>query len=502
MPTVCLITPPSPFVLDERVFISIGILRVAASLEQAGHSVELLDLNGVTNFEPVLREHAESSPAVVFGITATTPQMPTAARIAAVLRQTRPEARVVLGGPHVTLVHAARRREVKVGVPGRASRAFDKLASLFDTLVVGDGEDAIFEAIHPGAQKVVDADDPSGLLFLTNKRYGEMPFPARHLVDVSSYHYSIEGVPAISLIAQLGCPFACAFCGGRSSPMLRKIRTRTTESVIAEIRHLHDEHGMKGFMFFDDELNVNKSVVGLMRAIGDLGKELGVEWKLRGFVKSELFNEEQAEAMWHAGFRWLLCGFESGSPRILENINKKATREQNTRCISIAHKYGFKVKCLMSLGHAGDSEQTIRETKEWLLENKADDFDATVITVYPGCPYYDEAVETSPGVWTFTAKSGDRLHSYEVDFSENHAYYKGRPGDYRSFTFTDHLSPEQLVALRDDLENDVRTKLGIKFNASSPGVQYEASMGSLPGFILRRSPRVMVPVENRRLQLL
>ena len=30
---ICLITPPSPFLLDERVFMHIGILKVASSLE-------------------------------------------------------------------------------------------------------------------------------------------------------------------------------------------------------------------------------------------------------------------------------------------------------------------------------------------------------------------------------------------------------------------------------------------------------------------------------------
>ena len=50
---VCLITPPSIFLLDERVFMTLGILKVAAVLEQAGVEVEMLDLSGVENYEEV-----------------------------------------------------------------------------------------------------------------------------------------------------------------------------------------------------------------------------------------------------------------------------------------------------------------------------------------------------------------------------------------------------------------------------------------------------------------
>ncbi len=49
MKSITLITPPSAFLLDERVFVSLGILKVAAILQQAGHSVDLLDLSGVSN---------------------------------------------------------------------------------------------------------------------------------------------------------------------------------------------------------------------------------------------------------------------------------------------------------------------------------------------------------------------------------------------------------------------------------------------------------------------
>ena len=86
---------------------------------------------------------------------------------------------------------------------------------------------------------------------------------------------------------------------------------------------LHEMHGYTGFMFYDDELNISNTMIPLMNAITDLQEELGVEFRLRGFVKAQLLTEEQALDMYRAGFRWILSGFESGPPRILENINKQ-----------------------------------------------------------------------------------------------------------------------------------------------------------------------------------
>ena len=104
-----------------------------------------------------------------------------------------------------------------------------------------------------------------------------------------------------------------------------------------------------------------------MRLIEQRQKQCGAEWRLRGFIKSQLFTDEQAQAMYAAGFRWILVGFESGAERILTNINKQATRDENTRCMEIARRHGLKVKALMSIGHPGESFETIEETRKWLL---------------------------------------------------------------------------------------------------------------------------------------
>lgn len=490
--SVGLIIPPSPFLLDDRVFPSLGVLKVASALEQKGVTVGLLDLAGVSNYIEATRAFASASFDWV-GITCTTPQLPAAVEILQAIKLIQPDLRVVLGGPHVTLTHVAYKAELKRGIEnGRAAKAYDILQNTFDVLVSGDGELSVFECFDKDCPKIIDADDRKGGLFMSNKQYDESPWPARHLIDMPSYHYTVEGYNATSLIAQLGCPFYCGFCGGRAANSLRVIRKRGSDSVVRELEWLYKTYGYTGFMFYDDELNVNPKLVEMLKKITKLQQQLGVEFRLRGFIKAELFNEEQAEAMYQAGFRWLLCGFESAHPRILENIDKRSTAEDNTRVMEIAHKYGLKVKALISVGHPGESAETVLHTQQWLIDMKVDDFDCTVITTYPGTPYYDNAVEdpSQPGIWTYThSKTGDRLHAIDIDYTKEGGYYKGDPGaKFTSFIFTDYLQPEEIVELRNQLEKNVRDALNMPFTQTKVALAYEHSMGQgLPASIFRQT---------------
>ena len=483
---ICLIIPPSPFLLDERVFPFLGILKVAAAWREQGANIDVLDLSGIENYLDVIKEYFDNRENVEFaGITATTPQMPNAFDIGKYIQSNWPHIKLVLGGSHVTLMHTASKRE-KSG--GRATNDIDRIKQYFDVLVCGDGEMTL-EAVREVDEGIIDVDDKKSPLFLTNETFSKLPNPARDLIDMDSYNYSIAGERATSLISQLGCPFRCHFCSGRSSPYLRLIRNRSVKSVVDELEGLYLKYGYKGYMFYDDELNVNKEMVPLMREIRKLADKHGIEFKLRGFTKAELFTDEQAEAMYAAGFRWLLTGFESGDSKILKIIEKNATIEDNTRCVEIAKRHGLKVKALMSMGHAGESYETIENTKKWLLEVKPDDFDCTVITTYPGSPYFDRAV-LEDDVYVYTSpKSGEKLYQANLDYTEKADYYKGTPGDYTSYVWTDYLSPKELARARDDLEEEVREKLGIPYNPANPAKKFEHSMGSskniLPDWILR-----------------
>ena len=132
---VCLIIPPSPFLLDERVIMHIGILKVAAALEEKGWSIDCLDLAGIDNYYDVLDKYLEHNPTFKCGITATTPQMPFAMNIARHLKEKNADIKIVLGGTHVSLMHSAKKKEDKKGIIGRASIDIEKLKEIFDALV-------------------------------------------------------------------------------------------------------------------------------------------------------------------------------------------------------------------------------------------------------------------------------------------------------------------------------------------------------------------------------
>src|SRR5439155_26104490 len=104
-------------------------------------------------------DYTLASATSIFGITATTPQLPPTVQIVQALRAARPDVRIIIGGPHATLVNAAHKGERKRQIAnGRGAIAMRQLTDMFDVVVAGDGEVAIFAACAPEGPKVIDAD--------------------------------------------------------------------------------------------------------------------------------------------------------------------------------------------------------------------------------------------------------------------------------------------------------------------------------------------------------
>lgn len=485
---VCIIIPPSPFLFDEKVFPFLGALKVAAELRKNGNNVEILDLSGDKKFTDTVKKYVKSKKIKHFGVTATTPQLPTAVKVIKTLKKVCPDSKVILGGAHTTLTHASMMEDQKMNEERRGIKSFEQLKKIADKLVIGDGERAVFYALDPKNHSQVIGDSSfDSDLFLKTKELSGFDWPARDLIDLKSYRYSIDGHPATSLIMQLGCPYQCGFCSGRSSVFYKSPRARTINQAISEMEHLYKTYGYTGFMFYDDELNVAE---GSLEALCDgairLQTKLGVKFGLRGFVRADRFNKKQAKLMYKAGFRILLTGVESGSPDILDAMRKRTTPEINSRCREIAGAAGLQFKALMSVGHPGESEKSIRDSVQWVIKNKPEEVDWAIITPYPGSHYFDHShYDKTQKAWVYSVplmfgknKGKEmKLWSKGINYFKEADFYKGIPGEYVAHVWTPELSAEDLVLLRDEAEAKTRKKLGLQPLSKVLQEEYEHSMG-------------------------
>lgn len=447
MKNVGFVNPSSEFLINQRVFVTLGILRVATCLRRNGvYNVFFLDLSNTENHEKLISDFISLNKLDVICFTATTPQISGVFELCKHIKRNGFKGKIILGGAHITLTYCSI-HEGTDDIKDKCQVHINEILGYIDNIVIGDGEFAITDAINSDI-KIINSEIDKRLFLSTN--YDEVAISDRDFLDLDSYIYAIDGAKATNIISQMGCPYKCEFCSGRGSKTFNMIRKRSVGNVLQEIDCLYRKYDYRAYMIFDDEININKKYFEeLLIALIDYQKKNNVSFNFRGFTRSDLLTTDQAELMYKAGFRWLLVGFESGSDRILKNINKGCSVEDNTRCFDIARKNKLKVKALMSIGHAGESFSTLNDTMWWLRDMKPDETDVTIVAVYPGSNYFNKSFKLGKGWFKYISKhTNDALYIKDVDFLYESNFYKSREDEYVSYVFTDFLSAQNIVDQR------------------------------------------------------
>ncbi len=411
---VALVILPAPYLISDRVFPPLGVLYLASFLQSRGIGVHVIDLTGDNFWRKTLAAELGALKPQAVGISATTPDYPLALKALEICRKVLAHVPVILGGAHATIA------------PWNCMQ--------FDKVVVGDGWNGIIKALSGRGPRVIRAKMVDDL--------DSVPFPARHLVKPEKYRYVLDGRSAASVITRLGCPFNCIFCCGRSEPFYRKVRSRSPENVMAELDILRDTYGHRAFVFFDDELNLDRDRI--MRLCSFMRNR---DYIWRAPMRADRFDPEMARAMREAGCVEICVGVESGSKRILEIARKGCTPEMNSRTRRICRDNGIRFKAFVVVGLPGSTRRDEEMTMKWLIENSPDNFDVAVNTPYPGTPQYDMA-----------EKFGLTL---DMDFSRDVASYKVAPGKYTCLSRTEALDFSEILRLRDFMDSHVRSELGI-----------------------------------------
>lgn len=216
-----------------------------------------------------------------------------------------------------------------------------------------------------------------------------LPFPARHLVDNNIYRRPDNNKVQATIKVSRGCPFHCFFC--LATPVSgTKVRRRSPENIVAEIKECVEKYNIKNFLFWSDIFNIDKDwTMKLCQAIIDSG--LKITWSAN--TRADTADLEMAEMMYKSGCRLVSIGVESGSQYMLEKMGKKITLNDVRRTVKVFKKAKIRIYNYFVIGLPWETEETVEETIKFAIELNSDFISFYTATPLPGSRFYDYALE-------------------------------------------------------------------------------------------------------------
>jgi radical SAM superfamily enzyme YgiQ (UPF0313 family) len=346
----------------------LGILSVGTYIKQnnPGVEVEILDGNNVLSLDEV----KSRIDADLVGISATALGYDHAIELAK-FAKTR-GARVVLGGATATPL----------------AKEILRYYDFIDAVIRYDGELALSKYI---------ADLPLGsienLVYRDNHEVkenpiklpclDELPVPDRDLLDMEVYFRKSKDPRypicdpfkrPMNIYSQKGCMWrsqeegGCVFC----SVPYYDLRLREPKLVWNEISSLVEKYRADFIWDPSDNLVGNKEWFKAFCA----AKPNRLKIHYTNYVDAEDIDEEVAKLLAESGCVSVFVGMESGDPKMLHNMNKRATLEDNIRAMELLNKYRIGVIAGVVVGVEGESRDSLERTVDFLKKlTEYDNFD-------------------------------------------------------------------------------------------------------------------------------
>ena len=318
----------------------LGLLTIMNLLHR-DHTVSLEN----ENLQDILYD---DTPDLV-GISVTVDTFPRAVQIARRFREQGIP--VVAGGIHITT-------------------AFDTVPTdCFDSLCVGAAE---------GTWPDIVRDVENGRLqplYMCKKGLSpdQIVSPAYGLIPQDQYLYCNV------VHTSRGCPFKCDFCYNSSAQ--RMYVNRRIEDVLADIRTIGGKH----IMFIDDNFCGNPAWT---RQFLDAIRPLGLRWNAAVSI-NVASDTDLLDRMKESGCQSLFIGFESISPHSIRTVHKVQNHtESYESAIRAIHDRGIMIHGSFVFGLDGDTPDTFRATRDWIVRNKIETVTSHILTPYPGTALY------------------------------------------------------------------------------------------------------------------
>jgi radical SAM superfamily enzyme YgiQ (UPF0313 family) len=320
---------------------NLGMGYLAAVLERHGCATETIDVRD--GGEKIAARLAGRQPLIVGFSLIFQFFLPQFRRVAAELREAGITSHFTIGGHYPSLCHD----ELLVNFPE------------IDSVVRYEGEETLIELLDR-LRSGGDWHEISGIAYVRGDQV--VATPARALVqDLDSLPFPqrpyepqrIAGFATLPLLASRGCIRRCSFCSihtfYRTAPG-KVVRVRRPAKVVEEMLHLNRRHGVRVFLFQDDDFPLwgkkgRRWADELVARLHDSGLAETTVWKIS--CRAEYVEPELFASMRKAGLFLVYMGIESGVESGLDVLFKQMTVEQNLDAVAnlkrldIVFAYGF-----------------------------------------------------------------------------------------------------------------------------------------------------------------
>lgn len=369
----------------------LGLAMLAAVIKKENFKVAIIDSVVMNYSYKEISEIIKKRQPKAIGISSITPTYHRSRELAEKIKRDFPDILIIIGGHHVTILpeKIIQDNVFDIGVIGEGEITFVELLKKYRK--GGYDKNKLFSKLKN--IKGIVFKNRKGKVIITKPRplienLDELPFPARELLPMHKYlplPNQYKRKPVIHMTAIRGCPYNCTFCSNNKI-FGRKIRARSPEKVIEEIKYVMKKYNAKEISFWDDTMTVNKQ---WMYKFCDLliNNRLDITWT--GYARVDSVDELLLRKMKKAGCWNLFFGYESGDQQLLNNIKKGITLKQISEVNRLCKKIEIEVRASFMIALPGENPALAEKTIRFAKKLNPDYAQFCITTPYPGTELYD-----------------------------------------------------------------------------------------------------------------
>jgi radical SAM superfamily enzyme YgiQ (UPF0313 family) len=186
-----------------------------------------------------------------------------------------------------------------------------------------------------------------------------------------------------------GCPLSCSYCSTGTIEG-RVIRRHSPEAIVQWISGRR-KAGVHQFYFVDNTFNLPPShAKEICRKLMD--HDLDIRWWSILYPKQ--VDKELVGLMARAGCEQVSMGFESGSERILKNMNKRFAPKEVRQISEMLSEHGIRRMGFLLFGSPGETRESVEESLVFADSLKLDTLKITVgVRIYPHTSLARKAID-------------------------------------------------------------------------------------------------------------